>query len=353
MKKLPEFMENTMIYDMKEAMEKHMNNCIECRCAYEAEKSLDEMFVNALQFEDIKFNSSRAEIMRSIDKNRYGKGPIKKVKYGLKKFRWQIVSTAAVLVIGITSAPLIMGLNSQENDPNQFIASGQIESVQDNSNMASMKQAVLPKEEVENNRMGIASFNEPQSFAATEDTKQVYMPVFEKTVIDKVAEPDFGSPWKKSPDGALEVSMNGKGINAAEEGIADLIISRKTDSALWKFSLMNNDMKQFSPMFVEWFDNENVLVTMGLGYGTVTFGGDLILLNVNTGKTFNIYPEYSMDNKNQVVNVVRKENTLELTLRLYEDDNLISYKEEKRIFTFKEDESIGLILTEINRIPQS
>ncbi|WP_163195153.1 DUF4652 domain-containing protein [Clostridium thermarum] len=355
MKKLPELIDNTLIYDMKEAMEKHMSACPECRAAYEAEKSLDEMFANALQFEDIKFNSSRAEIMRSIDKNRYGKGPLKKMKYSMRKFRWQIVSTAAILVIGIVSAPLIMDFNSQRDNADQYMTEyARVGSVQESSEAPSMKEADRVQNDFSNVKMGItASLNNPESYDATEKVNQVYMPVFEKIAINKIEEPKLATAWKKSPDGSLDITISGKGENASEEGIADLVVYRKQDSALWKLSLANNEVKQFTPMFVEWFDNENVLTVVGYGYGTVTAGGDLIFLNVNTGTAFNVYPENSMDYKNQVVNVVKTDDTLELTLRLYEDDSMTSYKMEKRIFNYKEDETNGLILTEVSRIPQN
>lgn len=353
MKKLPELMDNTLIYDMKEAMEKHMDTCPECRAAYEAEKTLDEMFANALQFEDIKFNSSRAEIMRSIDKNRYGKGPLKKMKYSMRKFRWQIVSTAAILVIGIVSAPLIMDFNSQGDNPDQYMTEfARIESVQESNEAPSMKEADIVQDDISNGKMGIiASINNPENYDTAEKVNQVYMPVFEKTAIEKIEEPEYATAWKKSPDGSLEISISGKGVKASEEGIADLVVSRKQDSALWKLSLADNEIKQFTPMFVEWFDNENVLTVVGYGYGTVTAGGDLILLNVNTGTAYNVYPENSMDYKNQVVNVVKADDTIELTLRLYDDDSMTSYKKEKRVFNYKEDETNGLVLTEINRIP--
>ena len=39
-----------------------------------------------------------------------------------------------------------------------------------------------------------------------------------------------------------------------------------------KLSLANNETKQFTPMKVSWFDNENLLVIFGYGQGRVTLG---------------------------------------------------------------------------------
>jgi hypothetical protein len=105
-------------------------------------------------------------------------------------------------------------------------------------------------------------------------------------------------------------------------------------------------------MSAEWYNNEKLLVIVGFGHGTVTAGGDLIVLNVNTGEAVNLYPVNSKDVKNQVTSAVRKENTIEVNVRLYEDDNMLSYREEKRILTIEEDKEGNIIIPEERTVPQ-
>lgn len=351
-KNLPAFVENTMMYDMKDAMEKHLDSCEECKQAYEAEIRLDEMFFSALKTEDTKFNSARSEIMKAIDKNRYGKGPLKKMKYGLRRFQWQLVSSAAVLAIAITAFPFISGPGSTGNTHLDDVAQFRIQDaapLQERAINDTSDTAMTKKEGA--SMMGIAAANQPEASTTSIETNEIYQPIFQKVDIDKVAEPDFGTAWKKSPDGTLEVSINGKGAKAAEEGIANLIFSRKKDSALWRLSLTDNDTKQFTPMSVEWYDNERLLVVVGLGYGTVTAGGDLIVLDVNSGKAVNLYPVNSNDTKQQVVSAVRTDNTIEVALRIYEDDTMNNFKEEKRSLTIEEDKEGNILITNETPIP--
>ena len=356
-KKLPEFMENTMIHDMKDAMEKHMNSCEECKRAYEAEKSLDDMFVNALQIEDIKLSSARAEIMKGIDRNRYGKSPLNKVKFGLRKFRWQIASSAAILAIAFTALPFFGGMGENKNTDTGNVAMYTTEDSGPKMKSAEAAREMLPTvEEAPVQENSIAGFDAPNSaFAADSqaDNEQIYQPIFEKVDLEKAIKLDFATPWKKSPEGTIEVSISGKGVNAAEEGIAELVFTNKKDGSFWKLSLLENEAKQFTPMAVEWYDNDRLLVVIGFGHGTVTAGGDLIVLDVNTGKAVNLYPVNSKDVKNQVTSAVRNGNTIEVNVRLYEDDNMVNFKEEKRILTIEEDKEGNLIIPDEKTVPQN
>lgn len=355
-KKLPEFMENTMIYDMKDAMEKHMNSCEECKRAYEAEKSLDEMFINALQVEDMKFSSARNEIMKGIDQNRYGKSPLNKVKYGLRKFRWQLASSAAILAIAFTALPFIGGMSSNDNTGPGNVAMYTTEDSGPNMKSAEAAREMLPTvEDAPKQEMSITGFDAPNSAFAADShaANELYQPIFERTDIEKAVKLDFATPWKKSPEGTIEVSISGKGVNAAEEGIAELVFTNKKDGSFWKLSLLENESKQFTPMAVEWYDNDRLLVVIGFGHGTVTAGGDLIVLDVNSGKAVNLYPVNSKDVKNQVTSAIRNGNTIEVNVRLYEDDNMVSYKEEKRILTIEEDKEGNLIIPDEITVPQS
>lgn len=86
-KKLNDFIEGSISNDLKKAMQEHMDNCEACRKIYDEEKSIDEMLREALKIDNVDFKSSRSEIMKSIDRNRYSKSPIKKFYYHLRKYK--------------------------------------------------------------------------------------------------------------------------------------------------------------------------------------------------------------------------------------------------------------------------
>lgn len=142
-------------------------------------------------------------------------------------------------------------------------------------------------------------------------------------------EPKFGTPWVKSPSGKKSASIEGKGEEAKEEGIGKIIIKDAQNNKV--FFEIKDKSKQMSPLSVCFFDDENILVTIGLGYGTVTMGGNLYVLNINSGKSAVI--DDTKDEKKQIANVRKDGNNLKYDIIVYEDDNLTKYHVENKVIT--------------------
>lgn len=84
-KTLNDFMEDNLPFDIKKAMEKHMEECEACRLLYEKEKITDEMLYDYMQAEDIEFTNIRPNIISSIEKDRYKNNIFNKVYYAFVK----------------------------------------------------------------------------------------------------------------------------------------------------------------------------------------------------------------------------------------------------------------------------
>lgn len=311
MRKLPEFIENSMMHDMSEAMKRHMSDCNSCKTRFDEERAIDLAFNMALDIEGVSFNSCRADIMKNINKKKYSKNPLNKIRHGIKKFQIQIVSTAAIFLMTMVAAPYIMDRYEMKNSPRS-------------NNQVS-------KAEQEN----LALAKDVKALSLLDKTNDIYVPEFTRVDLELKEDLEFATDWTESPDKNLKVAIEGRGPDAIEEGVGKLVFVNNDTSKMWKLSLANNETKQFTPMKVSWFDNENLLVIFGYGQGRVTLGGDVILLNAHTGKAVNIYWEYSLDKKKQVAEASRNNEKIDLRVILY-DDMVNNYKEEFRSIDFSE-----------------
>lgn len=101
-KRLNEFIYNSITDDLKTSMEDHIQNCEPCQTLYEEELQIDKAFKDVINIRNINFNSSRDDIIKGIDKNRYNRSFSNKLFY---KFRRNILAYAvsAILFFSISS----------------------------------------------------------------------------------------------------------------------------------------------------------------------------------------------------------------------------------------------------------
>ncbi len=139
------------------------------------------------------------------------------------------------------------------------------------------------------------------------------------------------TPWKKSNNNMYSSTIEGKGENAKEEGIGKVYLKEIQTNKVWLLKI--NEVKdQKSPKYLEWIDDENLLVIIGHGYGTISKGGNLYCINIKNDTIIPIYE--AKDDKNEVMSVEKVNNNLGKTslilkINVYEDDNFTkSHKEE-------------------------
>ncbi len=324
MKKLPEYADEVLLHDMKKAMEKHMESCENCKIAYNEELEFDSLFSEALRIDETKFNSSRVEIIKEIDKYRYGKSPLKKVKFGMRKHRIQLASAAAVLVFVIAAIPLVITprmnkasqMNKADSKSNGYTISNN-ENINEDGNGGESK--IAASESTTQFQIPLSSVA-PSAFADLLRNK-IAVPKFNLIMLDKMPDEKLSTAPKDSPDKNTKVSLYGRGPAAIDDEIADIVFQRQKDLSAWKLSVENNEKNQVSPLFVDWYDNDDILVILGNARGHATYGGDLFLVNINTGKALNIYPAHSQNNNQEVVSAVRNGDSLDLAVKEFDDSH--------------------------------
>jgi hypothetical protein len=334
--KLNDYIEGNVTFDMKEAMETHMMNCEACRKIYEEEKRLDDSFREAFNINTSNFTSSRAAIMKSIDKNRYSQSPFNKLKYNLKRYRTNYLATVAVLALAFFSAPYVANMGRQKGAPEinrtLDIASSELAKENATQRKGFSKESGTNEAVDRSQALQQPAAQEAPSNRIMKAVDNRYMPKFIKTPTDPKADIKFGTPWKASPDGKMQVSLDGKGPNAGEEGIAEILVNDKLSNSKWLLSLTEND-RQFTPMYIEWLNNESLLVIVGYGNGTVSQGGELFKLNINNASIELVYGV--QNDREQVVSVKKGKNELILQMVIYKDDQMNGYTTEQRTIGFQ------------------
>ncbi|MHC6178417.1 DUF4652 domain-containing protein [Clostridium sp. JNZ X4-2] len=137
---------------------------------------------------------------------------------------------------------------------------------------------------------------------------------FLKKELTSDTQVSFSTPWKSSEDGTYSACIEGKGSEALEEGQGRIIV--KSGQKVYSFEIENNT--EISPKYLEWVDNENILVVIGGSQGTVAKGGDLYMLNVNKDEAALLIKTPSK--KQQIMSAQKNENDINLKVDVYDDD---------------------------------
>lgn len=137
---------------------------------------------------------------------------------------------------------------------------------------------------------------------------------FIKKEMDKNFSVSFNTSWKSNENGNYSACIEGKGNEALEEGIGKIIV--KGPQKIYSLEIENND--KLSPKYLEWADNKNLLVVIGYSAGSVSKGGDLYILNVDTGHNEILI---KMPNKKeQIISVEKNGNAVNLKVNVYDDN---------------------------------
>lgn len=333
-KRLTDLIEDNISHDLKEAMLEHIAECEACRALYEEELSIDETITKGLSIDPTSFRSLRADIMKSIDKDKYGRSPLKKLLYHIRKYRGTYTSVAAVITAAIFITPYIskngIGFSARKTESREQANTALQKGAKPASE--SLARSIAPEASDRQNALKSADNN---IFSA--QNEEPYIPKFKKFDIDKTYKATFNTPWKTSDSKRYSATVEGKGEGAIEEGIGKVILKDSQTGEQWSFELIENE-KQFTPKNVAWIDDETLLVIIGYGYGRVSLGGDIYFLNINTSEVTKADPENKAktDEKSQITKVlaVKKLSTKELELNLemlvYEDEVLNKNHTENR-----------------------
>ncbi|SHJ76551.1 protein of unknown function [Clostridium cavendishii DSM 21758] len=311
-KNIDKLLDNAISRDMEIKMKEHIESCSSCKRIYEENLEIQKLFKESLAFDDITFKSSRETIIKSIDKDRYGKSKKKRVKFKFmkNKSRIALVATAMfVLAIFPVGYKIYGNSFSAKNEVKKEIVKDT--KLTEKSAKNSIKQDDLLLKE---NDMMKSYKSLSQDFKFDEVVK------FKATELKDEPKLKFATPWKEIKNTKYEYSIEGKGENALEEGVGKLFI--KGNSTFKSFEVINNKAQK-TPIKVIGGTGNYILVIVGNGYGTVAHGGDLYLIDVDKEITTLLYTKNS--NKHQIIDGELKENSLNLKVIKFEDDSLNNY----------------------------
>lgn len=325
-KKLRDLIEENIEFDLKEAMLNHIEKCEVCRSIYKEELAIEESFKAAFSIDTGNFRSLRPEIMKSIDKNRYGRSPVKRFLNHLKKYKANYTAMAAVTAALVFITPYIAKDGIGFGAAKKAAPEAAMQATDFNKEKAAKYDEApnLKKNDVMTEMF--ATDNTIMTDASRKDLN--YLPKLERKNLSEEFKVNFNIPWENSPSRKYSATVEGIGDNAQEEGIG-IIVLKDEAGKQWSFSLLDNDQKQYTPKKLKWIDDENLLMTVGYGYGTVDIGGELFILNIKTNTITRPSPNnIAAGTHSEITNIKSVEKIENNKLRVYVE--LLIYEDENK-----------------------
>lgn len=239
------------------------------------------------------------------------------------KIRKIVVSLLSVLLI--SNIMVLTGCSKKQNESenNKVTVNKNV----DKDNESIDQEKTKNESETEKNNDYTTKEDTSTSNKDTKDKEESKIK-FVKHELSKEDKAEFNTTWKKSINSKLSACIEGKGPEGIEEGIGKVYVKNSVSKENWCLELESSE-KQISPKVdLEWIDNENIVIIVGMGYGTVSMGGNLYKVNVNTGKTEVLYD--TKNEKKEVISLKKVDNKLELNILVYDDDNFDKNHTEKK-----------------------
>lgn len=113
-------------------------------------------------------------------------------------------------------------------------------------------------------------------------------------VEDISAELSFGTPWKSNPSGTKSLAIEGRGLEALEEGAGFIYLD---DGENIKSIVLDSNADNLAPKYVEWCSDNEFLVYIVNRYGRVYTGGTLYKVNIEDMTPIVVY---TCDNNEEI-----------------------------------------------------
>jgi hypothetical protein len=220
------------------------------------------------------------------------------IRLNNKKRIYTLWAIAAVLSLGLTAC------GGQQN-----------KTTTNNNEPAAQQQKPVENTASVNNNPTNNNSKEEKSDAKSTNPQNDYVPKLSKKQLAEGKKPTFNTTWKSSADESFSACIEGKGQEAAEEGVGKIFV-KDANNTISSFEIVDNN--KISPIYVEWLDNKNLFVIIGSAHGTVSKGGNLYLLNVSTGKMSSVLQP--SDKKQQIMTAKKSGNNISLKVNVYEDE---------------------------------
>lgn len=315
--KILDYIEGNLSEELDIEMKKHISNCEECQRLYKKELLADKAFNDVFNIDGINFKSSKNAIMSSIDKNKYGKGNGR--SYKGKDFYKKLATVAAAVFLLAFVAPL--AFRSFDTKKSDTAMSGKQAPENNKATADSAKESTALK------------IDQSQVTAQNSSNEKKLVDLYEKTEVPMETKLEFSTKWIASDNKTFEASLEGKGPNAEEEGVATLYIKDNTKKTMYKYTFKDN-FRQTTPLSVAWYNDDNIMIVNGSANGTLINGLQVEMLSIPRDKEYVIYEP---ENPKERIKSVSKDNSrIKITRALY-DDAINNYTEENKFIDYKED----------------
>ncbi|WCK57196.1 DUF4652 domain-containing protein (plasmid) [Aneurinibacillus sp. Ricciae_BoGa-3] len=154
--------------------------------------------------------------------------------------------------------------------------------------------------------------SKPTASANTQQTQSEILKLANKPTIT-ISSP---SQWKTSPNGLYEATVDGKGSTGIEKGFGTIVIKSTKDNHTVALKL-DKAFGINTPKVVEWLGDKNLFVIADAPFATISKGGALYQVNINTEKVIPIITK--LKKGEEVISVQKQGNNYAYQMFQYND----------------------------------
>ncbi|MBB6698125.1 DUF4652 domain-containing protein [Clostridium algidicarnis] len=347
-KKIYDYIEDNLQNDMKISMEEHINKCPNCRDIYEKEMGIENTLKDSLDVNTNMFTNLRGDIVASIDKSRYSKSIPKKIKFHFFRNSKRYITLAVFAFVFLMSVPY---LNRNTFNKDESLKMAIVDPKEDLNKDLKLKSENLGNKGMDISNEENRSSAEDRNTVVLEINKDEYkaiskrladetydkseiIPLFTKETISYDYKPQDSTPWISSFNMDTSICIEGKGSYYLKDKSGSIIVRDNAKNEAWKISLEGKEKDKNYPMYLEWADDKNIFVIVGIENHDISPGGNLYSINLDTMKASLVYNPTA--NKEKITSVENNKDSLELKTISFNDDLKQEYHEEKRTINYKE-----------------
>jgi len=130
--------------------------------------------------------------------------------------------------------------------------------------------------------------------------------------VKRDTEPNDPNPWIKSPDGDRKVLLEGYG---EFESVGTIVLRDLKNNTLENIDF--NHGRQWTPKKIDWYDNDSLLMIIGYTHGTVTRGGDVFHLDLNS---LELTPVIELPDREEVSDFTKEGKHLYYEMFVHDED---------------------------------
>ena len=322
--KLLKYIDGNLSEEEKKIVKNHILVCSKCNEAYNKQLLEYEAFKDVFSIDDIKFNNITPKVMNAIDANKYT--GIKKSYMKKSANKKYIGAMVAALFLCVFVSPFIMNyINSENENKNVYL----------NENISELdKDSFIKSIPNEDSKVRDIDKINPENNGVSSNVN--YVDVYSKK--------DMGSNSTIAFNEKYSIYKKGEQFEAilSSDNTNRVIYVKDNLNNIYEFKVKNEESEEI-PLFIEWYDNNHLIVVQGSLSKTKVNGSSIIIIDVDTNTQMLI-----AESKNENIKfkqVDRIEDGLKIYFTEYINGNLNDFREWSKIY---EDYQLGDVIYEFN-----